>query len=418
MINKTDKKEKDIQAEYKLMDKIIKMELVYRLNEIDRQQVLHLLAVSFPLEYSHGLDYFGFFIDQCPDKCCLLVRTEDGLIIGVYFLLSRKLNYSGLSLDVTGISYMAVLPEYRKCGISKKLMEGMIAYANAHSDLILGFARRVMDNYWDPYDFLGFTNYGNISVELSRLPLENKFLSVINIEKFDLPMLASLFELTYTKTLNSLVRTPALWDYIIMKLEREQRKIESIKTIEGKIVGYLLRSHNTIEEFCINNSFIQNATSLIHGIIKEDDPDAKDVIFQIGLTHPFSKYMRSRFSHSINTRFAWNGGHIIRVNNLAGFFEKISPVLEQRLLTAGVNKFHLSLRDVLFKFNKQLLSIEVTPVTGKPENNNLYFWQKLIFGVQDIRDLLEDSNMDKRNLSVMQIMFPLQSPQVPLLDQF
>jgi len=418
MIIENGKNAKDFQEAYEIKGKIMKFELVYRLGEIDRQQVLHLLAISFPFEYSLGLDYFGFFIDRYPDKCYLLVRTEDGLIIGVYCLISRKLNYSGLSLDVTGISYMAVLHEYRKIGISKKLMEGMFAYANAHSDLILGIARRAMDNYWDPYGFLGFTNFGNISIELSRLPLGNKFLSVKNIEKNDLSMLASLHEFTYTETLNSLVRTPALWDYIIMKLARELRKIESIKTIEGKIVGYLLRSHNTIEEFCINNSFIQNATSLIHSIIKEDDPDAKDVILQIGLTHPFSKYMRNRFSHSINTRFAWNGGHIIRVNNLAGLFKKISPVLEQRLLTAGVNDFHFSFRDVLFKFNKQLLSIEVTPVTGMLENNQLCFWQKLIFGVQDIRDLLEDSNMDKRVLSVMQIMFPIQSPQVPLLDQF
>jgi predicted acetyltransferase len=394
------------------------MELGYCLSAVDRQQVLHLLAISFPLEYSLGLDYFNFFIDRCPDKCYLLVRNNKGMIIGVYFLLSRKINYCGLFLDVTGISYMAVLPEYRKIGISKILMEAMLAYANTHSDLILGFARKVMDNYWIPYRFFGFTNFGNISVELSRLPVEDKSLFVDNIGQGDVPIIAAMYEMTYTKTLNSLVRTQALWEYIIMKLEREQRKIESIKTIEGKIVGYQFRSHNTIEELCIDDSFIQNATSLIHRVIKEDDPDAKDIILNIGLTHPFSKYLRNHFSHSINTRFAWNGGHIIRINNLAGIFKKICPVLEQRLLTAGVNDFHFSVRDVLFHFNNNRLSVEVTPVTGELENNLLYFWQKLIFGVQDIRDLLEDSNMDKRNIGVMQIMFPLQSPQVPLLDQF
>ncbi|MCX6237726.1 MAG: GNAT family N-acetyltransferase [Bacteroidia bacterium] len=396
----------------------MKCELVNNLNQIDRQQVLHLLASSFPLEYNIGLEHFGFFIDQYPDKFYLLIRTKDGLIIGVFCLINRKLDYSGLSLDVTGMSYMAVSSEYRNLGISKKLMAGLFDYSNSNSDLIIGFARKVMDNYWDPFGFLGFTNFGNISVELSHLPLENNSLSIKDLEKNDLPKLASLFEMNYTVTLNSLYRTPALWDFIIKKLAREQRKIESIKTIEGEIVGYLLRSNNTIDEFCINTFFFQKATSLIHSIIKEEVPDAKDVVLQIGLNHPFSKYLRSYYSHSINTRFAWNGGHIIRVTNLAGFFEKISPILEQRLLSAGVNDFHFSLHDVLFKFNNQQLCIEASPIILTSENDQRRYWQKLIFGVQDVRDLFEMPNIDRAVLSIAQIMFPLLCPQVPLQDQF
>jgi len=393
-------------------------ERLYHLNESDRQQVLHLLASSFPLEYSVGLDHFGFFIDRYPDKCYLLIRNNDGLIIGVYCLVNRKLNYCGLSLDVTGISYMAVLPEYRKLRISVTLMEGMIAYMESHSDLALGFARKVMDNYWGPFGFFGFTNFGNISVELYRLPLMKESLSVENIEKSDLPILASMYDITYSDSLLSLLRTPSLWDYIIEKLEREQRKIESIKTIEGEIVGYLLRSNNTIEELGINNSLFRNASSLIHRIIKEEDANAKDVILQIGLTHPFSKYLRNRFSHSINTRFVWNGGHIIRITKLVTLLKKISPVLEQRLLSAGVKDFNISIRDVLFNFNNQRLSIGMSSIVSSSENDQRLFWQKLIFGAQDVRDLLDESDVDKRILSVMQILFPLQSPQIPYIDHF
>ena len=396
----------------------MKCERLYHLNESDRQQVLHLLASSFPLEYSVGLDHFGFFIDRCPDKFYLLIRNNDGLIIGVYCLLNRKLNYCSLSLDVTGISYMAVLPEYRNLRLSVILMEGMIAYMESHSDLALGFARRAMDNYWGPFGFFGFTNFGNILVELDRLPLMEESISVENIEKSDLPILASMYDITYSDLLNSLLRTPSSWDYIIEKLEREQRKIESIKTIEGEIVGYLLRSNNTIEELSIDNSLFQNATSLIHRIIKEEDANAKDVILQIGLTHPFSKYLRNRFPHSINTRFVWNGGHIIRVTNLAKLLKKISPVLEQRLLSAGVKDFNISIRDVLFNFNNKQLNIRMSSIVNSSENDQRLFWQKLIFGVQDVRDLLDEPDLDKRILSVMQILFPLQSPQIPYIDHF
>jgi predicted acetyltransferase len=392
-------------------------EISYQLNENDRNQVIHLLASSFPVDYKKGLEQFEFFIERYPEKCYLLARDKDELIIGVICLLKRKMNYNGLSLDVTGCSYMAVHPEHRNFSVSAELRERMFSFQAANSDISLGFARRAMDNYWYQFGFTGFTNFGTVLVEISRLPSGNK-LVVRDLEKNDIPTVASLYEQTYTNTLDALFRTPDMWHYLIDKLARNQQKIETIRNGEGEIVGYFFRVQNTIEELCIDESYIRDVACLIRSIILENEPGAKEVNLKIGINHPFSKYIRIRLPHSVNTRFAWNGGHIIRINTLASFFKKITPVLEDRLLLADIGAFDFKLQDVLFSFDKQYLHIEVPEMTVASENRQRHFWQKLVFGVQDVADLIENKQTDNSVLIITRIMFPLKNPQVPLIDQF
>ncbi len=118
---------------------------------------------------------------------------------------------------------------------------------------------------------------------------------------------------------------------MVDKLAREHKKIQTIKTTEGEVVGYLFRDGNTIEELCIADAHIRNAAGLIRSVFEEETPSVKEVNLKIGITHPFSRYIRNRAAHSVNTRFAWNGGHIFRINNIVAFFKKITPVLQQRL---------------------------------------------------------------------------------------
>jgi predicted N-acetyltransferase YhbS len=294
-------------------------EIISQLNANDREQVVHLLAISFPVEYSEGIAMMSFFIDRCPGHHFLLVRTDDGLIIGVICLLDREMNYDGLTLVVTGCSYMAVHPDHRNFSVSAELSKLMFSFQEAHSDVSLGFARRAMDNYWFPFGFTGITNFGNVVVDIHKLPAGNK-LSLGELEKTEIFVIAALHNEIYVKRLNSLSRSLDLWNYMIDKLEREHKKIQTIKTAEGELVGYLLRYGNTIEELGITDAHIRNVAGLIRAVFEEEEPSVKEVNLKIGITHPFSRYVRNRGAHSVNTRFAWNGGHIFRINNIADFF--------------------------------------------------------------------------------------------------
>jgi hypothetical protein len=100
------------------------------------------------------------------------------------------------------------------------------------------------------------------------------------------------------------------------------------------------------------------------------------------------------------------------------FFKKINPVLEKRLLTAGVGQFKYTIMDALFSFENGQLQIAMPQLNENEENRRRHFWQKLVLGVQDIEDLVDYKSNDKGLFAVMRIMFPLKSPQVSLLDEF
>jgi len=395
-----------------------KVEVCQHLNDEDLRQVLHLLASSFPLKYSVGWEHFRVFIERCPSKYYLLVRANDNSILGISCILNRKLYYDGVVLDVAGLSYSAVMPGHRNFMVSTKIKEGLFSLVSSKSDLFLGFARKALDNYWYPYGFLGFTNFGSLLVEINGNPASSSLLKLTVIENNDIEAIGLLYDKTYTKTLNQMIRTAEDWKYMLGKLFQNGQSLYSIKTIDDDLVGYVYRTGNIIDEICIDEKYMGQALNLLFSVVKSETPSVKDINLLIGITHPFSKYIRSRLHHSINTRFAWRGGHIIRISDLSDFFSKISNVINAKLLSASVGDFSFEYCGVFFKYDCRVLFIEVTKPLRVSDNEQRLKWQKLIFGIQDARDCLGDSEVERRMLPFLQIMFPMRHPQIPVLDQF
>jgi hypothetical protein len=363
-------------------------------------------------------EHFQIFIERCPDKYYILVRANDNSILAVSCVLSRKLYYDGVILNVAGLSYFAVMPGHRNFMVSEKIKEALFSFVSSKSDLSLGFARKSLDNYWYPYGFLGFTNFGSLLIEVKDSLASSSSLKLSVVENSDVEAIRSLFDRTYATPLNLIIRTAEDWIYILEKLLKKGQNLFSIKTFDNDLVGYVYRTGNIIEEICIEEKYMGKALNLIYSVVKSEIPCAKDINLQIGITHPFSKYIRNRLHHSINTRFAWKGGHIIRISDLSEFFSKISNVINARLLSASVGDFSLEYCGVFFKYDCRVLFIQVTKPLRVSDNEQRLKWQKLIFGIQDARDCLGDSEVERRMLPFLQIMFPMRNPQIPVLDQF
>jgi len=396
----------------------MRVEVRQNLDNDDLQKVLHLLASSFPLEYAAGWEFFKSFLERCPDKCYLLVRDNENSILGISCILSKKLYYDGLILDVAGLSYSAVLSGHRNFMVSAKLKEGLFSYVSANSDLSLGFARKALDNYWYPYGFLGFTNFGSLLIEIKGIPSPSPFLKLSALENNDIEAAMLLFDKTYTRHHNLMIRTVEDWKYILDKLLKQGLSLYSIKTFDGAFVGYVHRSGYIIEEICIDDRFMGQVLNLICSVVKDEHPSAKEINFQIGLTHPLSKYIRKHLHHSIHTRFAWKGGHIIRVSNILAFLLKTTEVIESRLLSSNVREFSFECCGLYFNYNGHRLYVEAMRTIDITENEQRHFWQKLIFGVQDAQYCLYESEANRKILPFLQIMFPERHPQIPVLDQF
>jgi hypothetical protein len=393
-------------------------ELIKDFNSEDRLQIVHLLASSFPMEYLAGVAHFNFFIDQCPDKRYIIVRNEEKVIVGIYCLLHRKLYYDGVTLNLIGLSYGAILPAYRNFSVSEKLKKRLFEYLKDKSDVSLAFARKKLDNYWYPYGFLGFTNFGNISIEMKDVVSPSSSIQVSVLEKDDLRYAKLMFEETYVREQNLIYRSNASWAYILKKISTNRQEVYAIKTSEGVFVGYFFRKNNTVEEICIDNQFMGQITRLLCKIIQEENPGATEINFQIGIAHSFAKYIKNTYHHSIQTRFAWKGGHIIRVSNIQEFFSKISSSIEKKLNLAKVGTFFIEYAGISFLYNGYKLKIEIANIDGCNVNIQRLFWQKLIFGVQDASDYLTNSSEREKILPFLKIMFPVRNPQIPLMDQF
>jgi hypothetical protein len=344
----------------------------------DKTQILNILARSFPLEYSAGLEYFNFFMEKCPNKVFLVARDHNERIIAVSCILKRKFNYEGLNLNLAGLSYAAVIPGLRDFTVSNKLWESLFEYLSVNSDLSLGFARKVLDNYWYPHGFLGFTNFGNISIEVPDYKLSSSHLRLSILKKNEIECLIPLFHETYHKNLNTIVRSIEDWEYILDKLDRNRKNIFSIKDSDNNIVGYLFQSLNIVEEICVAEQHMGQALTLICSTAKKVDETVQKLYFNIGLKHPFSIYLRKRMHHSINTRFAWKGGHIIRVSNLQIFFDQVTSIVQSRLLAIDSNNFFIEYLGVSFRFEFKKLTISINISKGNKRNVQQIFWQKLI----------------------------------------
>jgi hypothetical protein len=393
----------------------MKFELLAGLSESDTKQAIELFADSFEMNET-ALGQFTYYLNDGREKSYAIVRNEE-TIVGMFCLLRKRMMYFDIPCNVLGLSYLAISKKHKNPAIRQLLFGQVFEYANSCSDLMLGFARKKIDGFWFPYGFLGFTNFGRLTVELKHLPQLDNSLSLNKCSEADLPTLQSLHRSSYRNLVGSLQRNDSDWQYIFKKSTTYGPLVETIKDQQQNIVGYLVRKGNLVEEIAIDPSFIKPLMSLLHGVLKMEDK-CELVHFQTGINHPVSNFLTDHYSYSILTRFAWNGGHVIKINELDKFFEKIKPVLESRLIESTIGSVDFEISFIRFTFSDKTLHLHVLPGLDNFDPLSMGFWQKLILGVLDAEKLCRDCGLAKNEMTALKIMFPLLQPQVSLLDQF
>jgi len=395
----------------------MKCHLQTQLSSYEKKAVLDILARSFPLDYQEGYELFNFTLDNIPAIKFLLVKDQTDKIIGLSCLLDREFNYFGIVMKLVGLSYMAVLPEFRDFSVTSAIKNSIFGYLTENSHLSIGFARKKMDGYWYPYGYLGFTNFGQLSVDTKFLPQAKPNFYIKPMEATHIPQVHELFELTYQQVLGPLKRNAALWGYYFKKVKREQINAEVIFK-KNRIVGYIFGKENAVYELGLEDSFASGILSLLGRRAAELNQD--QMHFQIGYEHPLMPRLRC-FSHIFAARHVWNGGHIVRITSLIDFLHKITPILELRLVNAKIRDFVVECGGFVFRFAKGKLQITESQVEKNGnaftfDNKSLHDWQKILFGVIPADEVVNGvSSQDKE---IFKIMFPVVAPQVPLIDQF
>lgn len=390
-------------------------EILITLSSAEKEQVVNLLTDSFEMKDKRGLTQFTSFVEDTRPKKYAVVRLENQEIIGVLSLLNKNIYYSGIQCNVAGLSYMAIRKGYKNPDIRRLLLEGMFNYTHSNSDVLLGIARKKMDGFWYRFGFLGFTNFGKVMVELTHLPSLDQSLYLEDYSDEYLGQLEAYRVQSYSVLSVFFNRSKADWFFINSKQKNSGQKIEIIKDCNGDFVGYIVRDGNIIEELSIASSQMSQMASLLNRTLSVENTFVE---LRIGINHPFSHFIYHNYTHSISTRFVWNGGHILKIVDLTSFLIKIKPVLQKRLEEVSIDNFDFSIHSVSFKKSENLLQIAIGPEQDNFNISEMLFWQKLIFGVMDVEVLCENLILTKRDLLVLKVMFPFLQLQVPLLDQF
>jgi hypothetical protein len=385
-------------------------EIKTQLDSEERVSLIKLLSTSFSHSNVNTSNHFNNFLDYVPNKLFVLYKSNNELV-GILCLLERSFNYFGLVLSLTGLTYMAVHPDKRNSSVTKVLKRKMFEHISQSSDLSMGFARKAMDGYWFPYGYVGFTNFGELIIDQNAMPININEVKIRKLEENDLSSITSFFSTTYENVLGALHRSQELWNYYLKKIS-----IDGLKAIlvheNGILNGYFIVRQNHIIEVAANENFMKKMLGAIHKFYQDEKLQDKKLIFEIGEMHPLAKHLKC-LPHSLHTRHAWNGGHIIRINSIVPFLDKIKIILEKRANNVFIKDFIIDWGGVVFIYKNMKLSINESSSQIFAANNK-WNWTKLILGTSNVVELINDKTI----LPIFTVLFPKNSPQVPHLDQF
>ena len=135
------------------------------------------------------------------------------------------------------------------------------------------------------------------------------------------------------------------------------------------------------------------------------------MVYEIGLSHPMTPYI-TKYNHSVNQRFAWNGGHMARIESALSLLKILLPIIEERLIKINVCDFEFFINDIKFSYrNKTLiLSKGNNTITEKIDKQD---WMKIIFGISSYKGV---DFIDSNNKEMVKLMFNNLYFQIPFLD--
>lgn len=335
----------------------LKIEIVNSLDSELREAVVDLLAKSFPVNYIKGRRLYEAEVDHSPYRRYLVVSTGQK-IDGVLSIVNRVMNFQGLPLSVAGMSFMAVSHTSKNLQVTNLIKGALAEKIWSESDIALGFARRVMDNYWTPYGFLGFSCHGQFIMELNqiRTTRQDSFLPIDDVGSLDIDQLNRTYEESYANCVGNLKRDDRLWKYYLGKLKSSGYKLATYSQGEN-VLAYLIHRGNEILELASTSNLQDSCSEAgLKNYFKREGIDT--VKFMVNRNHPSIVALSEKYSHEWNERFSWNGGHIIRINGALSAKKIINHLFHTKKITE--KEFATLVAEVEASTSDQEISHETT----------------------------------------------------------
>ena len=356
-----------------------------------------MLSKSFPANYFENKKKFEqLLLNSDLNNTWNLILVNKNLI-GVLLNKNTHLNYFGINLSVYGISYMAIDPDFQNMSVANKL-KNIIFEESYKNDVSLGFSRKKMDGYWRPYGFVGATNFSETEFLLSSIStkiINNNYKLVEYNSKYKKNII-EFYNQNKSFQTGDLQRTPYEWKSIL-----NNSKLIRVMLDEEKFIGYMFFKDNIISEIRCDKLYLDISTNLVKGFFKK--LHYSNIVFCINLNDYFLKYLK-KFSYYERKKYVFEGGHVVRLNNFHALFNKIEPLILNRVKAINILPFNICSYGLNVEYDGQRITFNYD--NSKIVANDYFNITKLFFGLANMED------------PRWKILFPNSNFQVSLHDQF
>jgi predicted N-acetyltransferase YhbS len=268
-----------------------------------------------------------------------VVVVRDGKsVIGMLRLMPRSLHVLGSTLSAGGLTNVCIHPDHHGRGLGRDLMEAALRILRERGfQVSVTIARRAVDGFYSRFGFLGIDAFPELRVQVpERLPEASRRVHATRgvDSAFDY---ASAYGSTYGALAFAFDRKPAWWESLKKRLMLKHPGWSVLNLfLDGAPAGYAVLNP---EEVVIEAASLPGAVPACAGAaLSEAFGPQKERVLRLTPDHPWAVSLR-RYNHTLKTRAAWDGGHLLRVLDPGAFCAALSrgagPGVERALSELG-----------------------------------------------------------------------------------
>jgi GNAT superfamily N-acetyltransferase len=245
-----------------------------------------------------------------PDEA--IVVMSDGDVVGFVRLVSRAVWLGGESLTVGGVTSVCVHPRVQKLGYGRLVMEEALAVSRARGDVLsIAFARRAVDGFYPRLGYVGIGCHPELLVPAASPGGDGTAPEVTRgFDAGEAAGYAAAYRATYGSVPLAFARDATWWAIFPRRMEGRVA-LDDFHTVRagGRAIGYFIApGGRVIEAACLDGaeSVLERALASVSA--------GRDLVLALAPAHPALSPWRRR-NHTERVRYAWDGGHVVRVLN-------------------------------------------------------------------------------------------------------
>lgn len=350
-----------------------------------------------------------------PADFTVVEDTRTGKIISSLNLIPQIWSYGGIPLGVGRPELVGTLPEYRNKGLVRAQFEVIHKWSAERGHLLQAITG--IPYYYRMFGYeMGLSLGGGRAGFRPQVPMlkadESEPYTIREAEEKDIPFLSNTYEYGGQRSLVHCVWSEAEWLYEIQGKSENNVNRSVLKIIENQEknpVGFIAHPPYTwgpmlpavryelvpgLSWAAVTPSVVRYLIKTGESMLTEKEGSTLDAFgFWLGSDHPVYKVMEDSLPR-VRKPYAW----FIRVPDISGFLNRISPLLEKRLENSSVCGHSGEIKITFYRVGIRLVldNGKIKAVENwRPEPNghsgdaafpDLTFLQ-LVFGYRDLDEL-------------------------------